>query len=93
MTDTTVPTSEQQQRAKWDLLLLDIEHRTEELRRMKTIGNDLLLLDIEHRSEQVRQMKAFEGRRLIIQAVTAAAAVFAAGGVVGGLIVRLLSGG
>jgi hypothetical protein len=66
-----VPTREQEQRAKWNLLLLDIEQRT----------------------EQIRQMKSFEGRRLAIQAVTAAAAVFAAGGVVGGLIVRLLSGG
>jgi hypothetical protein len=64
----TMPSDEQQQRARWDLLLLDIEHR----------------------SEQIRQMKTFEGRRLAIQAVTAAAAVFAAGGVVGGLLVNLL---
>jgi len=68
MTDAVLPTTEQEQRAKWDLLLLDIEHRT----------------------EQVRQMKSFEGRRLVIQAVTAAAAVFVAGGVVGGLFVSLL---
>jgi len=32
MTDATLPTEEQRQRAKWDLLLLDIEHRTEQLR-------------------------------------------------------------
>lgn len=64
----SMPSEEQQQRARWDLLLLDIEHRT----------------------EQVRQMKSFEPRRLAIQAATAAAAVFAAGGVVGGLIVNLL---
>ena len=33
MTDAaaTVPTSEQQQRAKWDLLLADIEYRQEQL--------------------------------------------------------------
>jgi hypothetical protein len=32
----TLPTDEQQQRAHWDLLLLDIEHRTEQIRQMKT---------------------------------------------------------
>jgi hypothetical protein len=67
----TMPSEEERQRAKWSLLLLDIEHRT----------------------EQVRQLKTCEGRRLAIQAVTATAAVFAAGGVVGGLLVRLLMGG
>lgn len=30
-----VPTPEQEQRAKWDLLLLDIELRTEQLRQLK----------------------------------------------------------
>lgn len=32
----TLPSDEQQQRAKWDLLLLDIEHRTEQARQLKT---------------------------------------------------------
>jgi len=32
----SLPSDEQQQRAKWDLLLLDIEHRTEQLRQLKT---------------------------------------------------------
>ena len=32
MSATTIPTSDQQQRAKWDLLLLDLEMRTEQLR-------------------------------------------------------------
>ena len=68
-TGTILPSDEQQRRAKWDLLLLDIEQRT----------------------EQVRQLKTFEGR-LLIQAIAAASAVFAAGGVVGGLLVRLISG-
>jgi hypothetical protein len=63
----TIPSDEQQQRARWDLLLLDIEHRT----------------------EQVRQIKVFEPRRLLIQGLTAAAALLAAGGVVGGLIATL----
>lgn len=67
---TPLPTDEEQQRTKWDLLLIDLELRM----------------------EQVRQMKAYEGPRLWIQAITAAAAVFAAGGVVGGLLVRALSG-
>ena len=62
-----MPSDEQRQRAKWDLLLLDIEQRI----------------------EQVRQMKVCEARRLAIQAITAAAAVLMAGGVVGGLLVNL----
>jgi hypothetical protein len=63
-----LPSAEQQQRAKWDLLLLDIEQR----------------------SEQIRQMKSFEPRRMIIQGLTAAAALLAAGGVVGGVLVNLM---
>jgi hypothetical protein len=35
MSATVVPTAEQEQRAKWDLLLLDIEHRSEQLRQLK----------------------------------------------------------
>ena len=66
----TMPPDEQQERARWDLLLLDLEHR----------------------AEQVGQLKTYEGWRLAIPATTAAAAVFAAGGVVGGLIARLLIG-
>jgi len=60
-------TPEQTQQAKWNLLLLDIEHRT----------------------EQVRQMKAFEGRRLAVQAISAAATVFIAGAAVGALLVNV----
>jgi hypothetical protein len=36
MTGTDLPADEQQQRAKWDLLLLDIEHRTEQVRQLKS---------------------------------------------------------
>lgn len=75
MTDMPIPSAEQEARAKWDLLLLDIEHRTEQLRQLKTV--DLTL-------------KGYEGKRLIIQALVAAGTLLAAGGVVGGLIVRLL---
>lgn len=32
---TPLPSDERQQRAKWDLLLLDIEHRTEQIRLMR----------------------------------------------------------
>jgi hypothetical protein len=32
----TLPSDEQRQRAKWDLLLVDIEHRTEQVRQLKT---------------------------------------------------------
>jgi len=66
----TQPTPEQQQRAKWDLLLLDIEQRT----------------------EQVRQLKRFEGWRLIFTGLGTGAALLGAGGIVGGLIARILSG-
>jgi len=50
---------------------------------------DLLLTDLEYRGEQLRQIKVFEPRRMWISAVTAAAALMGAGGVVGGLLVRL----
>ncbi len=50
---------------------------------------DLLLADIELRLEQVRQTKAYEPRRLVIQALTAAAAVFVAGAAVGAFALRL----
>ena len=33
---STTPTEEQEQRAKWDLLLLDIEMRSEQVRQLKT---------------------------------------------------------
>jgi hypothetical protein len=35
MSSPVQPTEEQQQRAKWDLLLLDIELRTDQLRQLK----------------------------------------------------------
>lgn len=35
MSNQIQPTAEQEQRAKWDLLLLDIEMRTEEVRQLK----------------------------------------------------------
>jgi hypothetical protein len=50
---------------------------------------DLLLTDIELRLEQVRQLKTYEPVRLWVQALTVFAAVFAAGGVIGGLIIHL----
>ena len=66
----SLATQGQEQRARWDRLLLDLEHR----------------------AEQLRQLKLYEGPRLAIQAITAALAVFTAGGVVGGLIVKILGG-
>jgi hypothetical protein len=32
MADATSPSEEQKQRAKWDLLLLDLEHRADQIR-------------------------------------------------------------
>jgi hypothetical protein len=37
------PTPEQVERARWDLLLLDIEHRTEQIRQIKTFEGWRLL--------------------------------------------------
>jgi len=67
MSEIPAPSAEQQQRAKWDLLLLDIEMR----------------------SEQLRQIQVYEPWRLWFMRLGAAAALLAAGGVVGGLLVRL----
>jgi hypothetical protein len=81
-----MPSDEQQQRAKWDLLLTDIELRTEQLRHSKSYNP----VEMEARLEQLRQIKVFEPRRLLIQGLTAAAALMAAGGVIGGLLVNLM---
>ena len=66
----SLATQEQEQRARWDLLLLDLEHR----------------------AEQVRHLKTYEGWRLVIPTIAAFATIFAAGEVVGGLIVKMLGG-
>jgi hypothetical protein len=46
MADTILPTAEQEQRAKWDLLLLDIEHRQEQVRSMKAFENWRFVLQV-----------------------------------------------
>ena len=82
MSATFVPTPEQEQRARWDLLLLDLELRSEqvrEIRRYEPAKWDLLLLDIAARSEQVRQLKTYEPWRL-------AAALASAGAVAGSAV-------
>jgi hypothetical protein len=43
-TISVVPTPEQEQRAKWDDILLDIEHRTEQLRQLKSYEPRRLLI-------------------------------------------------
>jgi hypothetical protein len=63
----TAPTPEEEQRAKWDLLLTDLEVRL----------------------EQLRQLKTFEPRRLIIQGVTAGAAIFGSGAALMALLLHL----
>ena len=35
MSDSTLPTEDQQQRANWDLLLADLEYRQEQLRQAR----------------------------------------------------------
>src|SRR5215471_18873213 len=79
---TDLPTDEQRQRAKWDLLLLDIEHRTEQLRQLKAYEPqqlNLLLLDLEHRAEQVRQLKTYEPWRLVFAGLTTGAVILGVG--------------
>jgi hypothetical protein len=66
--DPILPTEEQKQRVKWNLLLLDIDYRT----------------------EQVRQLKSYEPRRLMIQAITASAALLGGGAAIGALVATLL---
>jgi hypothetical protein len=49
---------------------------------------DLMTIQIERLRQEIRM----ENRRFFVQAITASAAIFAAGGVVGGLIVKLIVG-
>jgi hypothetical protein len=69
----TPPTSEQQQRAKWDLLLRENERRAEQLRNMNRPNINYELTPYE--------------KRLMVLAVGAGAAVFAAGMVMGAFII------
>lgn len=71
------PTPEQEQRAKWDLLLLELEMRSEELRQLKTLGP----LDLEKRTMEVILMKRFETWKAVAALATASATV--AGVIVG----------
>lgn len=43
---TPVPSEEQLQRAKWDLLLLDIEQRSEQLRQLKATPTRIVVLQL-----------------------------------------------
>lgn len=40
------PTAEQEARAKWDLLLLDIETRTEQLRQLKATPTRVIVIQL-----------------------------------------------
>ena len=74
----SLPTDEQKQRAKWDLLLADLEYRQEQLR--------LARKDIDYRDEQMRQARQeiqWKPWQIAITTLTAGmtagAALFAAG--------------
>lgn len=70
----TPPTPEQEQRAKWDLLLADIEYRQEQLR--------LARRDSEYRQDQMSQARQdmwFKPWQVAFAGMTAGAALFAAG--------------
>ena len=75
------PTADQEQRAKWDLALADLEKRAEEIRQLKTIDIDMKL-----------RLYRLEPWKIALTTVSATTAVFVAGGVVGGLLVRMLTG-
>jgi hypothetical protein len=84
---TPLPTAEQQQRAKWDLLLTDLELRQEQIRNLRThepTKSALLLADLELRHEQIRQMIKFEPLKLAISALATGVAL--AGAMAGGTI-------
>jgi len=68
MSDITLPTGEQEQRAKWDQLLTDIELKQEQLRQLRTIDYD----------SKLRQYRS-EAWRLAFMGMTAGAALFGAG--------------
>jgi hypothetical protein len=44
MSTTVLPTPEQEQRARWDCLLSDIEARTEQLRQLKPVEARTLMV-------------------------------------------------
>ena len=70
----SLPTEEQKQRAKWDLVLADLEYRQEQLR--------LARKDIDYRDDQVRQTRQdmqWKPWQVAFSAMTAGAALFAAG--------------
>ena len=66
--------------------------KTPAMAKSSSVKWDAVLDDIEQRSEQVRQLKRFEGWRLVFTALGTGAALVGAGSIVGGLIVRILSG-
>jgi hypothetical protein len=76
--NTPLPTPEQLQRAKWDLLLTDLEFRQEQLRHSKSYNP----VEIEARLEQLRQTRqqtSFLPWQVGFAGMTAGAALFAAG--------------
>ena len=56
------------------------------------LEQDLRIDQMTINIEKMRSDMRWEARKFYLQAVIATATVFAAGGVVGGLIVRLMSG-
>lgn len=77
---TPLPTDEQRQRAKWDLLLADLEYRQDQMR--------LARADLDHRQSQMRLSGTQDDRLrqemrlapwvLVAGSTTAGAALFAA---------------
>ena len=56
------------------------------------VEQDLRIDQMTINIEKMRQDMRWEARKFTLQAITAAAALLAAGGVIGGVVVRLASG-
>lgn len=76
MTDTPLPSGEQEARAKWDLLLADLEYRQDQMRQSRQ--------QIEATGQDMR----FKPWQVAFAGMTAGAALFAAGAA----FVKLLGG-
>lgn len=84
MTDLTTPTSEQEQRAKYDAVLADLELKQEQLRQLR-------VFDVELKQQQLRQFAIYEPRRLAFQLLGAVAALLLAGAAFAGSVLAVSS--
>jgi hypothetical protein len=82
MTALTTPTTEQEQRAKYDAVLADIELKQEQLRQLR-------VFDVELKQQQLRQFAIYEPRRLAFQLLGAVAALLLSGAAFAGSVLAV----